>query len=64
MDPEIITLSEISHACMLIQTCPTLCDPMDNSLPGSLVHWILQARIVEWVATPFSEVSHTKTNII
>ena len=32
------------------QLCPTLCDPMDCSLPGSHVHWILQARILEWVA--------------
>ena len=32
----------------------TLCDPMDCSLPGSSVHGILQARILEWVAIPFS----------
>ena len=34
----------------LLQSCPTLCDPMDSSLPGSYVHGILQARIREWVA--------------
>ena len=33
-----------------LQSCPTLCDPMDCSLPGSSVHGILQARILEWVA--------------
>ena len=33
--------------------CPTLCDPMDCSLPGSSVHGILQARILEWVAISF-----------
>ena len=33
--------------------CPTLCDPMDYSLPGSSVHWIFQARILEWVAISF-----------
>ena len=33
------------------QSCPTLCNPMDYSSPGSSVHGILQARIVEWVAT-------------
>ena len=33
-----------------LQSCPTLCNPMDCSLPGSSVHGILQARIVEWVA--------------
>ena len=37
-----------------LQSCPTLCDPMDRSLPGSSVHGILQARILEWVAMPFS----------
>ena len=35
-----------------LQSCPTLCDPMDCSLPGSSVHGILQARILEWVAMP------------
>ena len=34
------------------QSCPTLCDPMDCSLPGSSVHGIFQARILEWVAIP------------
>ena len=36
------------------QLCPTLCDPMDCSLPGSSVHGIFQARIMEWVAISFS----------
>ena len=36
------------------QSCPTLCDPMDCSLPGSSVHGIFQTRILEWVATSFS----------
>ena len=36
------------------QLCLTLCDPMDCSLPGSSVHEILQAKILEWVAMPFS----------
>ena len=34
------------------QSCPSLCDPMDCSPPDSTVHRILQARILEWVATP------------
>ena len=34
------------------QSCPTLCDPEDYSLPGSSVHGILQARILEWVTIP------------
>ena len=36
----------------LLQLCPTLCDPVDCSPPGSSVHGILQARILEWVAMP------------
>ena len=36
------------------QSCPTLCDPMDHSLPGSSIHGILQARVLEWVAIAFS----------
>jgi len=39
------------------QRCPTLCEPMDYSLPGSSVYGILQARILEWVAVPFSRES-------
>ena len=37
------------------QSCPTLCDPMDCSLPGSSVHGIFQARVLEWGAIAFSE---------
>ena len=44
--------SEPVHA-QLLQSCLTLCDPKDCSLPGSSVHEILQARILEWVAIPF-----------
>ena len=36
------------------QSCPTLCDPRDGSPPGSSVPGVLQARILEWVATSFS----------
>ena len=35
-----------------LESCPTLCDRMDSSPPGSSVHGILQARILEWVAMP------------
>ena len=44
--------------CVLVaQSCPTLCNPMDRSPPGSSVHGILHARILEWIAIPFSRVS-------
>ena len=41
----------------LLQLCPTLCDPVDYSPSGSSVHGIFQARILEWVAKPFSRES-------
>ena len=48
-------LGFLSCACMsVVQSCPTLCDPMDCSPPGSSVHGILQARILGWAAIPFS----------
>ena len=47
---------EFYYSCEseVTQSCPTLCDPMDCSLPGSSIHGILQARILEWVAISFS----------
>ena len=36
------------------QLCPTLSDPMDGSLPGSSIHGVFQARVLEWVAIAFS----------
>ena len=38
----------------IAQSCPTLCDPMDCSLPGFSVHGIFQARVPEWVTVSFS----------
>ena len=43
-----------ARVCLVAQSCPTLCDSMDCSPPGSSVHGILQARIPEWLAIPFS----------
>ena len=40
--------------CLVTQSCLTFCDPMDCRPPGSCVHGISQARILEWVATSFS----------
>ena len=40
--------------CSFAQLCSTLCSPMDYSLPGSSVHGIFQAKILEWVAMPSS----------
>ena len=41
-------------AAKSLQSCPTLCDPIDGSPPGSPVPGILQARILEWAAISFS----------
>ena len=45
----------LSGKVLVTQSCPVLCDPMDCSLPGSSVTGILQARMLEWVAMPFSK---------
>ena len=42
------------HESEVVQLCPTPSDPMDCSLPGSSVHGIFQARVLEWVAIAFS----------
>ena len=47
----------------IAQLCPILCDPMDCSLPGSSVHGISQARILEWVAISFSRGSFPNPEI-
>ena len=46
-----------------LQSCPTLSDPMDCSLPGSSVHRIFQARVLEWGAIAFSENGYSSENI-
>ena len=46
----LLILCAHAHARLLLQSCPTLCDPVDYSTPGSPVHGILQARILEWMA--------------
>ena len=42
-------------AAKLLQSCPTLCDPRDGSLPGSPIPGILQARVLEWGAIALSD---------
>ena len=47
----------LGHECVLVtQLCPTLCDAMDYSLPGSSIHGIFQTRTLEWGAPAFSKV--------
>ena len=47
-----VSFTSICMHAQSLQSCLTLCDPMDCSPPGSSVHGILQARILEWVASP------------
>ena len=48
--PKVIVYYPMCVHAKSLQSCPTLCDPVDCSLPESSVHGILQARILEWVA--------------
>ena len=43
------------YACMLSQSCLTICDSMDSSPPGSSIHEIFQAKVLEWGAIAFSK---------
>ena len=61
-----LTLGIIRHAAAaakLLQSCPTLCDPIDGSPPGSSVPGILQARTLEWVAISFSNAWKWKVKV-
>ena len=62
VERQVIQISTINvynlhlHLFVLVsQLCPTLCDPMDCIPPGSSIHGIFQARILEWVAISFSK---------
>ena len=55
LEPWNLSIIFLPFVCVLVaQLCPTLWDPVDYSLPGSILHGILQARTLEWVAVPFS----------
>ena len=50
----IVQISHGAAAAKSLQSCLTLCDPMDGSPPGSSIHGIFQARVLEWGAIAFS----------
>ena len=52
----------LSYCCWVAKLCPTLCNPMDCSLPGSSIHGILQARTLGWVAISSSRGSSRPTD--
>ena len=58
LEVEVYRLLACVHA-KLLQLCPTVCDSMDSSSPGSLSMGILQVRILEWVATPVGRLPPT-----
>ena len=47
----LLQCEKVESESEVTQLCPTLCDPMDCSLPGSSIHGIFQARVLEWVVT-------------
>ena len=47
-------MQEVKSESEVAQSCPTLCDPMDCSPPGSSIHGTFQARVLEWGAIAFS----------
>ena len=49
-----VAAAAAAAAAKSLQSCPTLCNPIDGSLPGSSIPGILQARTLEWVAISFS----------
>ena len=60
---DVTVISFYSAAAKLLQLCPTLCDPIDSSPPGSLVPGVLQARALEWVAISFSSAWKWKVKV-
>ena len=52
--PKLFQLYTLNVLCLVVQSCLTLCDPMDGSPPGFSVHGIFQARELEWVVISFS----------
>ena len=56
-------LYDYAAAAKSLQSCPTLCNPIDGSPPGSPVHGILQARTLEWVAISFSNAWKWKVKV-
>ena len=57
------SLFQVVFAAKSLQSCPTLCNPIDGSPPGSAVPGILQARTLEWVATSFSNAWKWKVKV-
>ena len=59
------SIAAAAAAAKLLQSCPTLSDPTDCSLPGSSIHGIFQARLLEWgaIAISFSSIRHSHLSL-
>ena len=55
---------KVKNESEVTQSCPTLSDPMDGCLPGSSIHGIFQAKVLEWGAIAFSELNHNDTLLL
>ena len=62
--PFLLQYIKVKSESEVAQSCPTLRDPVDCSLPGSSVHGIFQARALKWGATAFSDNANEKTLVI
>ena len=63
MKNNIMDIAAAAAAAKLLQSCPTLCDPIDSSAPGSPIPGVLQARTLEWVAISFSNAWKWKVKV-
>ena len=58
-----MSIAAAAAAAKSLQSCPTLCNPIDGRLPGSPIPGILQARTLKWVAITFSNAGKSKVNV-
>ena len=63
MKNNIMDIAAAAAAAKSLQSCPTLCDPIDSSAPGSPIPGVLQARTLEWVAISFSNAWKWKVKV-
>ena len=61
-EPQMSIWKPDSKCVFVAQSCPTLCDPVDRNPPGSSIHGVLQARILEWVAISFCRFQRVPVN--
>ena len=60
----LLQCNKVKSESEVAQSCPTLRDPMDCSLPGSSIHGIFEARVLEWVAIAFSKITAASAKLV